>query len=544
MDRRKFIQNTSLGLGLTAHLKVGQMDLSAFQPTQTFSENDNILVVVQLFGGNDGINTITPYEWDKYYNIFRPNLHIPEKVVIPISKELGMAMHPNLKKGPRDGMHGLFTAGKLSIMTGIGYHNPNFSHFRSTDIWLSGIVPTNDASPLKTGWMGRYFDQVSPGVVPTDPFCIQVGKSPSLMFMGEKNEKAIVLQNADDFYNQAKSVESNKLEASGGAFYKEEFAYINEIGLRVNSYSNVIKKAFDKGKNIESYTDKSLSNQLKLVARLIDGGLKTKVYFVELPGFDTHSNQGGLDGLHSRLLAEVSEAVSAFQSDIEKLGHAKRVLGITTSEFGRRPHENGSAGTDHGTSNFMFGFGENVKPELVAPHISFLPFMDHQNLNYVTDFRSIYFEIMVSWFGQSIGTAEKVLGSKFPYYNGTGFIKTSVPDKSLPPPPEVPKPDPNSSDPGNPLNPSNTILEKDKFVIFPNPVTEGGAYLNMTLFLPDNVRISQHSIDGKTIAELHKKNYRAGLFTVFLDLKGGPGPYLIKIVVGRRTHAIRILKIN
>jgi hypothetical protein len=192
----------------------------------------------------------------------------------------------------------------------------------------------------------------------------------------------------------------------------------------------------------------------------------------------------------------------------------------------------------------MFGFGENVRPDLIGPHISFLTYIDHQNLNFITDFRSIYFEIMVSWFGQSISTAEKVLGSKFPYYNTNGFIKTSVPDKSLPPAPEVPKPDPNSIDPGNPLSPSNTVTEKDKFTIYPNPVTQSGAYLNMSLFLPDNVSISQHSLDGKTLAVLHKKNYRAGLYTIFLDLKGGPGPYFIKILVGRRTHALKVLKIN
>jgi uncharacterized protein (DUF1501 family) len=542
MDRRNFIRKSSMGLSMVSALNIDKMQLSTYQPAETYDENDNILVVVQLFGGNDGINTITPYEWERYYNLFRPKLHIPEKAVIPISKDLGMAMHPNLKMGVKDGMYGLFKAGKLSLMSGVGYNNPNYSHFRSTDIWLSGLVPPNDTQPIKSGWLGRYFDKYPVSIKPTDPYCIQIGDNPSLMFLGETSEKAIVLENADEFYNQAKSVEANKVEANGGENFKQEFAYINELGIQVNSYSTVIKKAFDKGKNMESYPSKPLSDQLKLVARLIDGGLKTKVYFVELYGFDTHSAQGGLDGVHSRLLGEVSEAIASFQSDIEKLGHAKRVIGITASEFGRRQYENGSLGTDHGTSSIMFGFGENVRPEILGPHFAFLTYIDHQNLSFVTDFRSIYFELMVSWFGQSVAFAEKVLGSKFPYINGTGFIKTSVPDKTLPPPPPVPKADPNSSDPGNPLNAGNNVLDKDIFMLYPNPVVGNTAFINMTLFLPAKVTISQTTIDGKYMGILNQKNYKAGVHNVFLDIQGGPGLYLIVLNVGKRTHAIRCIK--
>jgi uncharacterized protein (DUF1501 family) len=543
MDRRNFLRNSTMGLSMVSALKIDKMQLSTFQPAETYDENDNILVVIQLFGGNDGINTITPYEWDKYYTLYRPNLHIPEKSVTPISKDLGMAMHPNLKIGVKEGMLGLFKAGKLSIMSGIGYNNPNYSHFRSTDIWLSGIIPNNDSTPLKSGWVGRYFDKYSTNLRPVDPYCIQIGDNPSLMFLGETNEKAIVLENAEEFYTQAKSVEANKVEANGGEYFKQEFSYINELGSQVNSYSTVIKKAFDKGRNMEGYTSKPLSDQLKLVARLIDGGLKTKVYFVELKGFDTHSTQGGLDGLHSRLLGEVSEAISSFQSDIEKLGHAKKVVGITASEFGRRPYENGSLGTDHGTSNILFGFGENVRPDIIGPHYAFLPFIDHQNLNFTTDFRSIYFELMVSWFGQSISFAEKVLGSKFAYINGVGFLKNSVPDKVLPPPPPVPKADPNSSDPGNPLSPSNNVLDNDKFFLKGNPIVDNAAFLDMTLYLPAKVTISQITVDGKEMGVLNQKNYRAGLHTVFLNLKGGAGPYIIVILVGKRTHFVRCLKV-
>jgi uncharacterized protein (DUF1501 family) len=530
-----------MGLGVVGNLKLGKMNLNVFQPAKAYSENDNILVIVQLFGGNDGINTITPYEWDAYYTLYRPILHIPQNVVTPISKELGMAMHPNLKNGVKEGMLGLFNRGKLSVIHGVGYENPNYSHFRSTDIWLSGVVPPNDSTPLNTGWLGRYFDKYTETEKPESPFCVQIGQNPSLMFMGETAEKSIVLENAEDLYNQAKSVESNKIEVSGSTHFLNEFDYVNNVGIQVNEYSKVIKRAFDAGRNEENYTDKTLSNQLKLVARLIDGGLKTKVYFVELNGFDTHSNQGGLEGLHSRLLAEMSEAISSFQSDIEKLGHSKRVIGITTSEFGRRPYENGSQGTDHGTSNVMFAFGDEVKGEIIGSHFMFLPFRDYQNLRFSTDFRSIYYEIMVTWFGQDPSFAESVLGSKFAYVEQKGFIKVTKEDKTLPPPPVIPEKNEDINAPNNPENPRN-ITEQDSFLLYPNPVQGNAAFLNMTLYFSANVIITQYHFSGKSLGVVHTNNYKAGLHNVFLELKGDAGNYILKIKVNNRFHYLKVLK--
>lgn len=542
MKRRNFFKQSVLGYSAVTNLKIGKMNLNAFNTSKNYEENDNIVVIIQLFGGNDAMNTITPYEWDNYYTLYRPKLNIPQNSVSPISKELGMAMHPNLKLGPNNGMLGMFNAGKLSIINGVGYENPNYSHFRSTDIWLSGIVPNNDSAPLSSGWIGRYFDKYTELQKPESPYCVQIGQNSSLMFLGESSEKSIVLENADELFDQAKSVESKKITASGAKNFLNEFDYINKIGIEVNNYSSVIKKAFDNGKNIENYSEKTFSNQLKLVARLIDGGLKSKVYFVELHGFDTHSNQGGLVGVHSRLLAELSEGISAFQADIEKLGHAKKVIGITTSEFGRRPYENGSLGTDHGTASIMFAFGEEVKGEIFGGYFAFLPFRDYQNLRFSTDFRSIYFEILVSWFGQSVEFAEQVLGSRFAYVEQRGFIKSTKEDKSLPPPPEVPKPSNDGNSSNNPFS-SKDILESDKFSLFPNPVQGNSAFLNMTLYYPASVTISQYFMNGDYMGILHQKSYSAGISNVFLDLKGGPGLYFLTIKVSNRYHYLKCLKI-
>jgi uncharacterized protein (DUF1501 family) len=542
MKRRNFIKQSTMGLGIASSLDIGKMHLSTFNPSNASVQNDNILVIIQQFGGNDGINTITPYEWDLYYSLYRPKLHIPQNVVSPISKDKGMAMHPNLKLGTKGGMLGLFNEGKLAVLQGLGYNNPNYSHFRSTDIWLSGIAPSNDTELLSTGWLGRYFDKVPETEKTDSPFCIQIGQNPSLMFLGAKGEKSVVLEDANELYNQALSVESNKINVDGSANFLNEFEYVNNVGLEVNEYSKVIKGAFDKGKNIENYSDKSLSNQLKLVARLIDGGLKSKVYFVEHKGYDTHSNQGGLDGLHSRLLAELSEAISSFQSDIEQLGHAKKVIGITTSEFGRRPYENGSLGTDHGTANVMFAFGHEVKGEIFGPHFAFLPFRDLQNLWFDTDFRSIYFEIMVSWFGQTTDYAETVLGSKFPYINYKGFIKTTVEDKTLPPLPVIPEKSADINAPENPQNPKN-ITSRDTFILYPNPVQGNSAFLNMRIYFQAVVEITQCFVNGVEMGTLHKNNYYPGPHNVYLDLLGGPGLYVLRVKVGTRYHFIKCLKI-
>lgn len=541
MRRRNFIKNSTLGVGVVSTLTLDKMSLSTFQPAVINDENENIVVVVQLFGGNDGLNTITPYEWDTYYNQFRPSLHIPANVVTPISKEKGMAMHPSLSKGIKGGMNGMFKNGKLGVLSGLGYHNPDFSHFRSTDIWLSGIVPASTSQPLPTGWLGRYFDTFSNQKRPDSPYCIQVGNTPSLMFLGETGEKSIVLENAEDMYLQGQMVEGNQINIEADENYFNEFNYVNNVGVEVSEYSKVIKRAFDAGKNTEEYTNGTLSQQLKLVARLIDGGLKTKVYFVEQNGYDTHANQGGVDGTHARLLQELSEALSSFQSDIERLGHDKKVIGITASEFGRRPFENGSAGTDHGTSSIMFSFGTNVRGEVIGEYFGFFPLFDGFNHAYSVDFRSIYFEILTTWFGKTTDFAGTVLGQKFNYINETGFLMDTKKDPTLP---KIDTPvitiDPET---GMPIVVEKPILELDQFKLFPNPVTEGWTFLNMKLNYPAKVVITLVTLEGREISQLHEGEYRANYHNVLLTIKGAPGTYLIRIRVGKVTYGVKCIKL-
>lgn len=531
-----------MGLGVVSTLRLDKMSLSAFQPMATGDENDNIVVIVQLFGGNDGMNTITPYEWDMYYKQFRPSLHIPLNMVTPISKENGMAMHPSLTKGVKGGMLGLFKDGKLGVLNGLGYKNPDFSHFRSTDIWLSGIVPASTSQPLPTGWLGRYFDAYAQGIKPESPYCIQVGKTPSLMFLGETGEKSIVLESAEDMYYQGQQVEGNKIDIEASENFLKEFTYVNNVGMEVSEYSKVIKKAFDAGKNTETYTENPLSQQLKLVARLIDGGLKTKVYFVEQTGYDTHANQGGVDGTHGRLLQELSEAISSFQSDVEKLGHDKKVVGITASEFGRRPFENGSAGTDHGTSSIMFSFGTGVRGEIIGEYFGYYPLFDGFNHTFTTDFRSIYFEIVTQWFGKSVDYASTIFGEKLNYINETGFLKNTKKDPTLPKLPEIPSIviDPST---GQPILGEKPSLEMDQFKLFPNPVTQEWTFLSMKLNYQAHIVVTQVYMDGREVGILHEGDYRPGYHNVLLTIKGAPATYIIRVRVGKVTYGVKCIKL-
>ncbi|WP_304234738.1 DUF1501 domain-containing protein [Jiulongibacter sediminis] len=545
MDRRSFIKNTSVGLGAVGQMRVGQMNLSSFDSLyQVDEENDNILVIVQLFGGNDGINTIIPHEWPDYYDRFRPRLHIPSDASIGFADpKLGIAMHPSLTNGVNEGMLGMYKNGKLSVIQGVGYQNPNLSHFRSTDIWFSGIVPYNDGQKLPTGWLGRYFDQYQNKELPESPYCIHVGESPLLLFQGENKESAILLEDPEELFDQGKSVESEKIELGEQSLFADEFNYINEVGVRINHFSKSIKEAFDRGSNREDYQADNLSNQMKLVARLIDGGLKTKVYSVSLGGFDTHAGQGALGGVHSQLLYQMSAAISSFQSDIEKLGHSSKVVGITVSEFGRRPYENASSGTDHGTANVMFAFGDEVKPEVFGSNVAFLPFFDAENLAYRYDFRSIYQEIMRTWFGASTFLSETVLGGKFALIDKVGFLKSTQPDASLPAEPVVPEINQDPKSPNNPYSPYS-VTEQDKFTAFPNPTTDGKFVLSMILYVESDVAISQIDFKGREMGELlKKKNYRPGSYFLPLELRGGAGLHILHIKVGHRNHYVKVMKL-
>ncbi|MEY4892602.1 MAG: hypothetical protein RIQ34_1214, partial [Bacteroidota bacterium] len=288
---------------------------------------DHVLVIVQLSGGNDGLNMVIPVaDYSKYYNA-RTNVAIPENRVLPISGVTGTGLHPSMT-----GLQGLFADGKAKLIQAVGYPQPNFSHFRATDIWMSA---SNSNQEVYTGWAGRYLNYEYPdfpiGYPNTDmpdPLAIQIGSTTSLTLQGPSVNMGMSITNPTSFYNL------------------------------VNGTTDPVPNT------------PALADQLKIVARLVKGGLKTRVYMVSFGGFDTHSVQVNsadtTTGSHATLLQRVSDAIRAFQEDLKFLGIEDRVVGMTFSEFGRRIKSNSSSGTDHGAAAPMFLFGKSVEAGMLG----------------------------------------------------------------------------------------------------------------------------------------------------------------------------------
>jgi uncharacterized protein (DUF1501 family) len=371
--------------------------------------SNRVLVLIQLIGGNDGLNTVIPL--DQYAGIMaaRANIAIAESSVLKLSSTVGL--HPNLA-----GMQNLFSDGKLAIIQNVGYPSPNFSHFRSTDIWLTG---SDFNQTLPTGWIGRYLDQEYPGY-PTgypnaqmpDPIGIQIGSAVSLGYEGPNTNMGMAFSNPTAFYNIINDTTPPTPNTRAG----HELAYVRTIGDQLQKFAIPVKNAAGKGVTKSTMwptaNANTLADQLRIVAQLIAGGLKTKLYVVNLGGFDSHSGQrNGQDPL----LGKLSVAVSAFQNELKLNALEDRVIGMTFSEFGRRIKSNDSGGTDHGAASAMFVFGQNVVAGVHGsnPVLPTNATVD-DNLNMDVDFRTIYASVLKEWFGANDAERKTTLLKDFP----------------------------------------------------------------------------------------------------------------------------------
>ena len=304
------------------------------------SFNDKILVVVNLNGGNDGLNTVIPYQNQSYYNL-RPDIAIPNDTVLPITDQLGL--HPSLTH-----LANFWNQGKLCIVENVGYNNQNLSHFRSTDIWQSG---SDSEQILNTGWIARILEQIYPDHaenLPEIPMALLQGTTNNLLLTGGQGITGIMVDDPSNFlymidstyYDSADNVVP---DTAGG----DELKFIRNIDNAAFEYAEYIQNASDLGINTMEYANNSLSIQLSSAAKLISGGMYSPFYVVYQGGYDTHSDQINRHGL---LMSELSLALYNFYADLENQGLADKVVVMTTSEFGRRPYENGGAGTDHGAA--------------------------------------------------------------------------------------------------------------------------------------------------------------------------------------------------
>ena len=322
------------------------------------TETDHVFVIIQLNGGNDGLNMVVPIENFSNYVNARQNIYIPETSALQLNGKAGL--HPAMT-----GLHAMYQKGILKVVQSVGYPQPSYSHFRATDIWMSA---SDSNQTVDTGWAGRYlnyeypnFPNGYPNATMKDPLAIQIGSATSLTLQGPAVNMGMSISSTSNFYNLINGIQDPAPNTPAG----KELTYIRTIAQQTQQYSSVIKAAALQTVQQVSYpTNNSLADQLKIVARLIRGGLTTRIYMVNYGGFDTHSNQvnttDSTTGNHAKLLGNVSDAIKAFQDDLKFLGVDDRVVGMTFSEFGRRIKSNGSTGTDHGSAAPLFVFGKNV----------------------------------------------------------------------------------------------------------------------------------------------------------------------------------------
>ncbi len=442
MKRRDFLKRTAPVI--TLPILLNGLPVKAFSRAPALerlaaalSATDRILVLVQLTGGNDGLNTVIPLDQYPAYTAARANIAIPENAALALTPETGL--HPIMT-----GMASLYQAGKLAVIQGVSYPNPNLSHFRATDIWLSG---SSYNEYLRDGWLGRFLDIDYPGYpegypnpAMPDPLAIQIGAVVSTSLQGPDQMMAIAIQDPDAFYALVNGVPGGGTDDPPQTPAGRELTYIRHIQQEAQQFSTVIKAAADKAANKATWPTAGtnpLADQLRIVARLIGGGLKTRIYVVSLGGFDTHSGQVQTSptvdttlGSHAKLLGRLSDAVSLFMTDCALLGVDDRVLGMTFSEFGRRVVSNASHGTDHGTAAPVFLFGSRVRGGVVGGNPS-LTNLDNGNLKMQFDYRQIYSAILQQWFGMSVDDSRGILLRDFAplplITTSTGIADTGMP---------------------------------------------------------------------------------------------------------------------
>lgn len=378
LRRRRFIQLSSLA---SASLFIPRF-VQAFERRIVPSDSEKILIVIQLAGGNDGLNTIVPVRNDLYYQA-RPKLAIPAEKTLKLADHA--ALHPSL-----EGIRRLYDQGYVTVVNNVGYPDPDRSHFRSTDIWESG---SSSREALSTGWLGRYLDANSKQYA-SSTLAIEIDDTLSLAMKG-KIRKGLAVADIRQFHDAAADGFLKSISATHAQTHEEGLAgYLYRTLAETTSAADYVFEHTKTRSTSQVYPSTQLGKRMKTIATLIRSGAATKVFYVSHVGYDTHVSQ---DGRHSRLLSELDQALTALTKDLTDAGRFQDTLIMTFSEFGRRVAENASAGTDHGTAAPMFLIGGGLKKQGLYNDLPDLANLDNGDLKYQVDFRRVYATVLERW---------------------------------------------------------------------------------------------------------------------------------------------------
>ena len=515
MKRRAFLKNTTV-FSLPAFF--GGMDVAAM-PSRLMErmingDSDKVLVLIDLNGGNDGLNTFIPLDgYDNLANA-RANVIIPENKILDMTDTIGL--HPELS-----GVKNLWENSNLTVVQGVGYENQNRSHFRSGDIWNTGVSATEFKS---TGWVGRYLDDAFPGYpadYPStdcpDPFAVTMGKSISGTCQGMDSNFSMAIINTNDIGGLSTGIEA----PLPNDCYGEEMAFLVDTYKKSNVYADRVIDAIEAGNsNADLYPDTTLAQQMQVVAKLISGGLQTKIYVLKLGGFDTHADQvDAVDttvGNHAHLLKTLSDAIWAFQQDIKQLGLEERVLGMTFSEFGRKIISNGGIGTDHGSAAPMMVFGQCVNQGIIGDNPFIAEEVDSdEGVAMQYDFKWVYGSILMDWFQVEEEDVKTMLSDDFQYLPILGGCETVSTAEVV------------------------NILDNKAF---PNPFHQA-FNLKFSLLENEDVRIDLSNVEGKVVKTISNQKYNSGEHQVLIEAHGLPaGVYFARIQAGNGVKTMRVVK--
>ncbi len=549
MKRRNFIKlsATATAIGLSP-LEIH----AALKPLLTLNcpdASNRKLVLINLSGGNDGLNTVIPLDQYSTYANLRPTIKIPETGLSYITLDTNLPSNQQIGLNPAlTGLKSLYDLGWLRILQSVGYPSQNRSHFKSGDIYMTGNDGNSSLNGTDSGWIGRFMELYYPSEISEPyPLAIQIGSDKTSLGFHGVVEHGLSLnltgQDPAGFYSILNGLGGQAPTTFPNSDFGTELAFIAGVDALSNTHAASISDAFNSGTNASTYPDTDLADQLKTVAKLISGDLQTKVYMVRISGFDTHNNQiQGVDdplGKHYNLLNELSEAITAFVTDLNSQGIGENVSGLTYSEFGRKAGENGNMGTDHGQISPAFVFGEAIEGGVSGLNVD-LSEATLDNNYQISEVQYDYRQTVATLLQDFLGAQNSVIDSTFFNYSAlpspTSFTNSKI-DELIKETSKIPE------------ECLNKTLGIDDFETTPKDLKRWQVYPNpfrdiITIFGLEDVYEIEYKIINGTGSTLLIDKLPVNGASVKINLSNLiPGVYFIQIKKGFYRELHKIIKI-